>query len=622
MGQVKVNEAYELYQIITDFADPLEIFREGIQNAFDADAKEIFVRVYEREDLKGGKVIIDIANNGDGLPRNQIGNFFNVADSTKVDGKFIPKKSMHGYKGHGAKVFFNAEEIVICSKLKDDYWAANMKDPIGQIEKNKCLKYSDIEDNPLSLDIEIPSNWETGFFVRIISPKAFETKTKRKNLNHMILRDYCKWFTIIGTIETLHNDSLKDKGIKLYLSGMNMDTFQAEYDSIFKCDPVPTFKNTVFGECEEIPLGHYFPEKRSTKVEMKKYSDSIKSTYPYYHYYSNIIYDSVIDAGSFKFRFVISLEGYETKRRYDLLLTRRGKGKTNTGVEGHTDSIRYGLWACKGGVPIERVDDWIIGGKGTYTYMQAFIDYDGFNLTANRGSVQNTDIDTLEIIKQKVNEVWSSSGIQNKIRERSTFEEEAKIDISVKTEIEGLKRRYDKSKGRENITFEDGSTCYVPSKNKSGLYSESETFALLLKIMEKYPNVLPFTLLDYNTTKGIDFVVEDSSKQPKYVELKGSLTNRMNHPFECIHAIICYDLSVDVVRIEGGLEGQYVIDLQNEAAKLSATNSKYKDPFDSSGANEVPYTMYRLAPNNPNFTSINVYCLRTFLTEVLKATIK
>ncbi len=28
MGQVHVKEGYELYQIITDFGDPLEIFRE------------------------------------------------------------------------------------------------------------------------------------------------------------------------------------------------------------------------------------------------------------------------------------------------------------------------------------------------------------------------------------------------------------------------------------------------------------------------------------------------------------------------------------------------------------------------------------------------------------------
>ena len=46
MGQVHVKEGYELYQIITDFGDPLEIFREGIQNSFDENALEIYVNFF------------------------------------------------------------------------------------------------------------------------------------------------------------------------------------------------------------------------------------------------------------------------------------------------------------------------------------------------------------------------------------------------------------------------------------------------------------------------------------------------------------------------------------------------------------------------------------------------
>ena len=57
MGQAHVNEGYELYQIITDFGDPLEIFREGIQNSFDADATNIYIRVFEEAHLSGKKLI-------------------------------------------------------------------------------------------------------------------------------------------------------------------------------------------------------------------------------------------------------------------------------------------------------------------------------------------------------------------------------------------------------------------------------------------------------------------------------------------------------------------------------------------------------------------------------------
>jgi DNA mismatch repair ATPase MutL len=70
MGQVHVKEGYELYQIITDFGDPLEIFREGIQNSFDECASEIYVNVYEKQKLGGdSSLIIEIIDNGRGLSK-------------------------------------------------------------------------------------------------------------------------------------------------------------------------------------------------------------------------------------------------------------------------------------------------------------------------------------------------------------------------------------------------------------------------------------------------------------------------------------------------------------------------------------------------------------------------
>lgn len=112
MGQVHVKEGYELYQIITDFGDPLEIFREGIQNSFDEGASEIYVNVYEKQKLGGdSSLIIEIIDNGNGLKKDNIANFFDVANSTKVSDTFIPNsKTKHGYKGHGAKVFLTQKK--------------------------------------------------------------------------------------------------------------------------------------------------------------------------------------------------------------------------------------------------------------------------------------------------------------------------------------------------------------------------------------------------------------------------------------------------------------------------------------------------------------------------------
>ena len=612
MGQVHVKEGYELYQIITDFGDPLEIFREGIQNSFDECASEIYVNVYEKQKLGGdSSLIIEIIDNGRGLSKKNIANFFDVANSTKVTDDFIPNsKTKHGYKGHGAKVFFNANEVLICSKTKQgEYWAAQLKNPIEQIADGGKLFYSEC-DNPNELNISLPEGWESGFMVRIISPRHFKTQHTRFKLNHIYLRDYCKWYTLAGTVETLYNQDLVNKDIKIYLSGLLRDEFAQKYNNQNICDPVPVFKDTTFGKYEELSLGHYFPPERTSDSSMKKYADSIGSNKPKYMFYSKLVYNEIVTTGSIAFRLIISLEGYETKRRYDLNLSRQGKASE----EGtHTDGQRYGIWACKGGVPVEKVDDWIEGGRGvgTYTYMQAFIDCDDFQLTANRGSIMNTDIEKLDMIKAEVNKIFKSKTVKNAMQERLDWEELEKIEKSLEDDREDLQKRFKAGKRRKVIRFADGTEVLEPTKTKSG-YSESETFVVLMTIMQKYPDLFSFNFMDYNTTKGIDFVV-DHLGTPKYIELKGTLTKKINHPFRYTYKFICYDIDVNKNEIVEDKEGFYTRLQVIENANFESNDITY---------NKKMFTGYNLLPEKTtSIQSMEIIVLKSFLTEVLGAVI-
>lgn len=612
MGQVHVKEGYELYQIITDFGDPLEIFREGIQNSFDEGASEIYVDVYEKQKLGGdSSLIIEIIDNGRGLPQKNIANFFDVANSTKVNNDFIPNsKNKHGYKGHGAKVFFNANEVIICSKTKQgEYWAAQLKNPIEQIADGGNLFYSEC-DSPDELNISLPEEWESGFMVRIISPRHFKTQHTRFKLNHIYLRDYCKWYTLAGTVETLYNQELVDKNIKIYLSGLLRDEFAQKYNNQNICDPVPIFKDTIFGKYEELSLGHYFPPERTSDSSMKKYADSIGSNKPKYMFYSKLVYNEIVTAGSIAFRLIISLEGYETKRCYDLNLSRQGKASE----EGtHTDGQRYGIWACKGGVPVEKVDDWIEGGRGvgTYTYMQAFIDCDDFQLTANRGSIMNTDIEKLDMIKAEVNKIFKSKIVKNAMQERLDWEELEKIEKSLEDDREDLQKRFKAGKRRKVIRFADGTEVLEPTKTKSG-YSESETFVVLMTIMQKYPDLFSFNFMDYNTTKGIDFVV-DHLGTPKYIELKGTLTKKINHPFRYTYKFICYDIDVNKNEIVEDKEGFYTRLQVIENANFESNDITY---------NKKMFTGYNLLPEKTtSIQSMEIIVLKSFLTEVIGAVV-
>lgn len=607
MPEISINKAYELYQIITDFTDPLEIFREAFQNAIDENADKVFCYVYEINKLSRSQLVVDIWNNGEGLKREDINCFFDLANSSKINESRVPIKGKLGYKGHGSKIFFNSEIVQICSKSKDDYWASELKNPIEQIEEFGIINYSEFL-NPNELELSLPDNWEKGFLVRIIGHYHFKTEHTKFKLNHKNLRDYCKWYTVFGTINTLFDEELKDKNIKLYLAGLDIDSFEKEYNLSNSIDPEAIFEIVNNVKYEVIELGHYFPPERYKDTVMKTYANKIKSTKPYYEYYSRMFKQRVTCSNNTSFNFVMNIEGYQTKRRYDILLTRRGKSRTEIT---HTDSERYGLWACKGGVPVEKIDNWIEGGKGVYSFMQVFIDCDDFQLTANRSSIHNSDIEKLDMIKLEVNKIFDSKTIKEAILQRTEFERLESQLVSINEDGKNLKNRFREANKKKNIILPNGVILKEPTKRKTG-YSESETFVLFLNLISQYPNLFNFDILDYDTNKGIDCVI-DVQSFPKYMEIKGTMHKKINHPFRYIYKFVCYDIDFKENDIISDLEEFKTVLKINKSDKFLSFNDKFKDK---------KYTSYQLVPDSATIQSIEIINLKNFLTQVIGATIE
>ena len=276
--EVQINKGYELYQIITDFGEPLEILREALQNSIDENSSKIYCHIYEKQRISGNMLIIDIWDNGDGLAREKAACFFDLANSSKIDEHKIPDKSKIGYKGHGAKIFFNSESVEVLSKTKNDTWVAKLTDPLGQLEKLNTFNYiitDDISDSCFTDH----AHFATGFFVRIIGHLHFKTKHTQYKLNHKNVRDYVKWFTVFGSVSSLVNNEVEKPS--LFLRGLDFDNFYREYSNSGKIDPLPIFQFHNNVEYEKVSFGHYFPEERNTESSMKKYAKSISSTKPY-----------------------------------------------------------------------------------------------------------------------------------------------------------------------------------------------------------------------------------------------------------------------------------------------------------------------------------------------------
>lgn len=603
-----VDTGYEFYQTIIDFDHPIQIFREAFQNSIDEDATSVYCQVYIEKSLGQEDLYVDIWDNGTGLKKENAECFFGLAKSTKVDKNKTPHPGKLGYKGHGTKIFFKSERVEICSKTPNgQVWGAVLDDAVKQIRDLGGFKYSDFlkEDD---LSIKFPKDFKSGFFLRIKNPTFFKTLHTRFMLNHLYLRDYSKWYTVFGNIKTAFVKPKKEK--HLFLQGLNIDYLMDKHNDFKTIYPVPEFPKINSTNFEKLPMGHYFPDQRTTDKEMEAYAEKVGQNKSYSDYYSKEIFkDRVYLDNNIYFDFIIYTEGYETKRRYDILLSRKGPSSIHRNLL-HTDGERYGLWACKGGVPIEKIDDWILGGRGvgSYTYLHAFVDCDSFELTGTRGSIRNTDLEIIEKIKEKINDIMSDRKIRNILDERQQWEEYEKTLRTIEGDKEELKKRFKEAQGKKQIYLPNGQSLLEPTKTKSG-YSESETLILLIQLLTYYPNLFPFKLLDYNTTKGIDFVVKKGD-HPVYIELKGTMQNKVNHSFRHIYKFICYDIDLK--------DGEIISDIEDLKVALKINKNDHFESFDDNFKGKK-FISYQLHPISSVIQSMEIIVLKKILSEIIDA---
>jgi hypothetical protein len=90
------------------------------------------------------------------------------------------------------------------------------------------------------------------------------------------------------------------------------------------------------------------------------------------------------------------------RREYNNMLRRQGK----TRLPGdYRSEERYGLWLGRDFVPIQRFNAWV-SEQSEYTRMHAFVNSEDLDLTANRGSVENTSRDLLADIEETIRKLF------------------------------------------------------------------------------------------------------------------------------------------------------------------------------------------------------------------------
>ena len=486
-----VDQAQEFIEIANDFANPLDLVREAISNAFDAHATEVRL-AFETELISGETTfVIRLTDNGDGMGRNELQSFFDLGNSTRRG-----DRSTIGEKGHGTKVYFNAKKLIVDTQREETRFVASLDAPFSKLHDRKIPEVLVREEQS--------ETSATGTTITIYG----YNNNRRERFTHSRLRDHIYWFTKFGSVERQFGiDALAN--LKLHLKGLDRDDF------------------------ETLTFGHPFPDESS---DVNVLFDEYTVQAPNYYCRRIVATGSLPNHPEERYNAVFSVEGKRIKYDINPMLRRPGY---NAPEGGYTIQDRYGLWLCKDFIPIQRKNEWITTKGSEFTKLHAFFNCQALKLTANRGSVENTPAEILQDVEQVVRTTYEKITEGDEWLQLDYLEEEAEGYNTVEKEKKTFSLRVDKANKSNIATYKD--TIFVEPKRESGVQS------LVVQLMTIEPVLFPFAVVDYDTHEGIDIIVKANDTVPVqgsrlyYVEFKYLVSKVFNHSFENLYSIVCWD---------------------------------------------------------------------------------
>ena len=516
----KVDSAQEFIEIALDFSNPLDLVREAISNAFDAEADNIVLEFSVIQEY-GEKVLkIEIEDNGTGMDEKGLASFFDLGNSLRRG-----DENSIGEKGHGTKVFFNSRKIEVITVKDEKKYHAVMNEPSRELFERRIPKVKVTIDD----DETVPSGTSICIWGY--------NNNRRDKFTHDQLKDYILWFTKFGSIEREFGIE-KNSNVKLKFKGIDRRDF------------------------EELEYGHVFPK------ESKKVSDLFDKYIveaPKWYCKKFIKTGSLKNMPEIEYHAIFVIEGTKVKYGYNPMIRRSGY---NAPAGAYTIQERYGLWLCKDFMPIQRKNEWITTKGSEYTKFHAFINCQDLRLTANRGSIENTPSEVLQDLMDVVKEMYinitqSADWMDIEWLQTMTAYALARKDFEW---------RIDKV-NRAKVADFNGIHLIEPQR-------ESGVFTIFMQLSSYDSGLFPFTIIDYDTHSGIDVIVKAKDDIPikssklYYVEFKNYLTKDFNHSFENLHSIICWDINLKDLK-----NNDEVIDIANQRRTLKIIQPEHEGDY-------------------------------------------
>jgi hypothetical protein len=518
--EIGVNPGKEIYEIASDFANPVEVLRESLHNSYDAGAENVLI-VARTQKLRDGRRVLSLGidDDGRGMDEENLKSFFGLGFSDKPT---IPGRPAIGFKGHGTKIYYQSQEIWVAT-LRDagDLIVAHVGDarvavfnqqlPSPEIWVGEAAKRIALEQG-----LAVPRTSGTSLRLVDFTPDssrvidAFGQETIEKYLN---------WFTVFGSFRHVVKKTEPKSLVRLTLQGTDKE------------------------EAKLVDFGHPWPPRDRVNLKELKQSDDRR---PFNYFCKSFRRENFPIEGGYKIDIVACFEGTRSRMDRDRGIRRQGSGGL------YTEEERYGLWLCKDFIPVEKRFEWLSEEDSPFNALDAkrlliFVNCSEFKLTANRGSVGNSSSELLQAVKRGtfafLEEIRDDKDLANFYNE---YQEDLFSRLREKDK-KALQRRVDRYNKKLQCTVKlpNGKehTFFEPTR-------EITLFGLISELQLLDGSLLGMQVLDYDDHMGIDLLVSRngnianllSKDRVAYTELKHDLMRgQINHTFDSLYAIVCWD---------------------------------------------------------------------------------
>lgn len=199
----KVNEVNEFLEIASDFEDPLEVIRESLSNAYDAEATTVNITIRNR--AEGSDIIIE--DDGHGMNSRDLESFFDLGNSRKTDSI--------GYKGHGTKIFYKSDRIEVTTVHDGESYRAEMEKPWVKLNRKELPEY-EVETNSVR-------SGNPGTKIKITNFRSGQG-FNAEELTYNKIHHYLKWKTIAGSTAHYFDNAQREMEITVDLDDEIDDT--------------------------------------------------------------------------------------------------------------------------------------------------------------------------------------------------------------------------------------------------------------------------------------------------------------------------------------------------------------------------------------------------------------